>query len=38
MDDEHDRYVVSRTGSDGTKVICRHSDTPENNCIRLLTF
>lgn len=38
MGDEHDRFVVNRTGRGDAKVICRHSDTLENNCIRLPTF
>jgi len=38
MGDEHDRFVVNRTSNGGAKVICRRSDTLENNCIRLLTF
>jgi hypothetical protein len=38
MGDEHDRFVVNRTGSGGAKVICKHSETLESNCIRLLTF
>jgi hypothetical protein len=38
MGEEHDRSVVNRTSNGGAKVIYRHSDTLENNCIRLLTF
>jgi len=38
MGDEHDRFVVNRTGNGGTKEICRHSETLESNCIHSLTF
>lgn len=38
MGDEQDRFVVSRTGSGGAKIICGHGDILESNCIRSLTF